>query len=415
LGLSTNSIFNYGKVRASYAEVGKDADPYLIGNYYSALLTPFNKVTSVRRSETIGTEDLRPERTKGVEFGIELAFINNRIRLDANYAIQNSIDQIIPLPTSRATGFTTYVINGGEIENRVVELSIDADIVKTGDFSWTTTVNWTRLRGEVKSMPEGVKVITFQPESPWVKQRIQPGGRPGDWYGWKLSRIEDPASEHYGRLVIAGGYPDVNNNYKGTALAEDDYIGNAFPDWEGGVNNALKYKNFEFSFLFTFRKGGYAFDINRRMRYGSAGGETPTGAETELRNRLVVFDGVVNTGTLEAPNWVENTQPVVIDPAYYSNSFRYRLASEFNGFQEASILRLQTVNLSYTLPKSLLSKTPFTNITATVSGNNLWMTSPFVGFDPEQSAYGPGSNVVGYVGTNIPATRSIYFGLNLTF
>lgn len=418
LGLATNSTFSYGKLRASYAEVGKDADPYMIGNYYAAISTPQRGVFSVRRSETIGTQNLKPERTKGFEFGAELAFINNRLRLDANYAIQNSVDQIVPLPTSRATGFTTYVINGGQIQNRVMELSIDADIVKSNNFSWTTTVNWTRLRGEVISMPEGVDVITFQPESPWVKQRIQPGGRPGDWYGWKLSRVDDPNSEYFGRLVIFNGYPDTNNNYKGGALAQDTYLGNAFPDWEGGVNNALSYKNFEFSFLFTFRKGGYAFDINRRMRYGAAASsiESPTGAETELRNRLVVFDGVVNTGTNEAPNWVENTQAVVIDPtSLYGNTFRYRLASEFNGFQEASFLRLQTVNLSYSVPQQALSKTPFTNARVTVSGNNLWMTSPFVGFDPEQSAYGSGSNVFGYVGTNIPATRSIYVGLNLTF
>src|SRR5690606_31163757 len=135
------------------------------------------------------------------------------------------------------------------------------------------------------------------------------------------------------------GYPDVNDNWKGTALAEDEYIGNAFPEWEGGWNNALRYKNVSLSFLFTFRKGGYAFDINRRMRYGSAGGEAPTGEETELRNRLVVFNGVTNTGTITEPVWIENEQAVVLDVAnFYSQAFRYRLASEFNGFQDASFL-----------------------------------------------------------------------------
>lgn len=416
LQLSSGRAFTYGKVRASYAEVGKDASPYMIGNYYSTL-AQFRGIAGVRRSETIGSENLRPERTKGLEFGAELAFLDSRVRLDVNYAIQNSVDQIVPIPTSNASGFTTYVANAGEIQNRVVELALDVDVLKRSDFTWTTTLNWTRLRGEVLSMPEGVDVITFQPQTPWVKQRIQTGGRPGDWYGWELSRVDDPNSEYYGRLVIgANGYPDVNDNWRGRPLAEDDLIGNAFPDWEGGVNNALAYKNFQFSFLFTFRKGGYAFDINRRMRYGSAGGEAPSGSETELRNRLVVFDGVINTGTVAEPNWVENELPVTLDVAnFYSQAFRYRLASEFNGFQEASVLRLQNVSLSYSLPKSLLSKTPFSNITASVTGNNLWMTSPFVGFDPEQSAYGVGSNVFGYVGTNIPATRSVYVGLNLTF
>lgn len=414
-GLSDNNILNFGKIRASYAEVGKDASPYLIGNYYSTS-TPFRGIAGVERDGTIGSETLKPERTKAYEFGVDLGFFGNRLRLDGTYAIQNSVDQIVPVPTSRATGFTSYVTNAGEIQNKVIELLLDADIVRTGDFRWNTTINWTRLRSEVVSMPEGVDVITFQPESPWVKQRIQEGGRPGDWYGWKLSRVNDPGSEYHGRLVIQNGYPDVNDNWKGQALAEDEYLGNAFPEWEGGWNNRFSYKNFDLSFLFTFRKGGYAFDINRRMRYGSAGGEAPTGAETDLRNKLVVFDGVTNTGTVDNPQWVENDQPVKIGvPELYSQAFRYRLASEFNGFQEASFIRLQNVSLSYSLPASLLETTPFSNITASVTGNNLWMTSPFVGFDPEQNAYGPGSNVYGYVGTNIPATRSIYFSLNLTF
>ncbi|WP_224997843.1 SusC/RagA family TonB-linked outer membrane protein [Cesiribacter sp. SM1] len=415
LGLGNNSILSFGKLRAAYAEVGKDASPYMIGNYYSTQ-TPFRGVAGVQRDLVIGSEDLKPERTKAYEFGVDLAFVDNRIRLDATYAIQNSVDQIVPIPTSRATGFTSYVANAGEIQNRVIELLLDGAVVRTENFGWNTMLNFTRLRSEVLSMPEGVDVITFQPETPWVKQRIQTGGRPGDWYGWELSRVEDPGSEFNGRLVIVDGYPNVNDQWKGTALSEDRYIGNAFPDWEAGWNNSLRYKGFNLSFLFTTRQGGYAFDINRRLRYGAAGGEAPTGSETDLRNRLVVFDGVTNIGTVDEPQWVENELAVPIGVSeLYSQAFRYRLAREFNGFQDASFIRLQNVSFSYTMPASLLERLPFTGITASVTGNNLWMTSPFIGFDPEQSAYGPGSNVYGYVGTNIPAIRSIYLSLNLTF
>ncbi|WP_194777238.1 SusC/RagA family TonB-linked outer membrane protein [Pararhodonellum marinum] len=412
---SSPKILSYGKVRASFAEVGKDANPFLIGNYYSTL-APFRGVVGVVRSPTIGSETLRPERTRGLEFGMDLGMFNNRLKLDLTYAIQSSVDQIVPIPVSRATGFTNFVINAGEIRNNIWELTADVAVVRNEKFQWNSILNWSRLRGRVVSLPDGLEQIVFQPETPWVKQRVQVGGRPGDWYGWPLSRVEDPSSPFFGELVIVNGYPDVNNNWNGTPLAEDSYIGNAFPDWEGGWNNSLRYKNFEFSFLFTFRKGGYVFDINRRLRYGQAGGEAPTGAETELRNRLVVFNGVTNTGSVEAPVWEPNTAEVPIGvSSLYGNAFRYRLASEFNGFQEASWLRLQNVALNYSLPGSLLSKTPFTQITASVTANNLWISTPFIGFDPEQSAYGPGSNVFGYVGTNVPATRSVFFGLNFTF
>jgi TonB-linked SusC/RagA family outer membrane protein len=415
LNLSSSKILSYGKLRGSFAEVGKDAAPFLIGNYYSTLV-PFRGIVGVARNGTIGAENLRPERTRGIEFGIDMGLFNNRLRIDANYAIQNSIDQIIPIPVSRATGFTNFVTNAGEIRNNIWELTADISLIQKKDFSWNSIFNWSRLRGKVLSLPEGLDQITFQPESPWVKQRVQVGGRPGDWYGWPLSRVEDQNSPFFGQLVIVNGYPDVNNNWRGVPLAEDSFIGNAFPDWEGGWNNAIRYKNLELSFLFTFRKGGYVFDINRRMRYGQAGGEAPSGAETELRNRLVVFNGVRNTGTIENPSWVPNDQPVPIGVStLYGQAFRYRLASEFNGFQEATWLRLQNVALNYTLPARWINKTPFNSITASVTGNNLWMTTPFIGFDPEQSAYGPGSNVFGYVGTNVPATRSVFFGLNFNF
>jgi len=415
LNLSSSKILSFGKIRGSFAEVGKDAAPYLIGNYYSTLV-PFRGIVGVARNTTIGAENLRPERTRGVEFGVDLGLFSNRLRLDVNYAVQTSIDQIVPIPVSRATGFTNFVINAGEIRNNIWELTADMDIIKKKDFTWNSMLNWSRLRGRVISLPEGLEQIVFQPETPWVKQRVQVGGRPGDWYGWPLSKVEDQSSPFFGDPVIVNGYPDVNNNWRGVPLAEDSFIGNAFPDWEGGWNNAIRYKSLELSFLFTFRKGGYVFDINRRLRYGQAGGEAPTGAETELRNKLVVFDGVVNTGTTESPVWAPNGQAVPIGVStLYGQSFRYRLASDFNGFQEASWLRLQNVSLNYTVPARLLAKTPFTQITASVTGNNLWVSTPFIGFDPEQSAFGAGSNVFGYVGTNVPATRSIFFGLNFNF
>ncbi|WP_202946871.1 TonB-dependent receptor domain-containing protein [Nitritalea halalkaliphila] len=333
LKLNSQRVLSYGKVRASFAEVGKDANPFLIGNYYSTL-APFRGVVGVVRNNTIGSEDLRPERTRGLEFGFDVGLFNNRLKLDVNYAIQTSIDQIVPIPVSRATGFTNFVINAGSIRNNIWEVVADATILQKGSFTWNSVLNWSRLRGRVLSLPDGLEEITFQPATPWVKQRIVPGGRPGDFFGWPLSRVDAPGSDADGRLIIINGYPDVNN---GRPLAEDSFIGNAFPDWEGGWTNVMRYKNLEFSFLFTFRKGGYVFDINRRLRYGQAGGEAPTGAETNLRNRLVVFDGVVNSGTAENPVWVENTQPVPIGVnELYGQAFRYRLASEFNGFQEAS-------------------------------------------------------------------------------
>lgn len=405
LGLQDNPIFNYGKLRASYAEVGKDADPYQIGVYYSTLAA-FNGVSGVRRDLRIGSESLRPERTKGFEFGGEFHFFKNRITLDANYAILNSIDQIVPVPISYASGYDIYLTNAGKIRNKSLEFLLTANVINNDKFKWDINANWSQTKGRVLSMPPGVSEIQFNPESPWVKQIIKTGGRPGDWYGWPYTRVTDASNQYNGQLVIgADGYPIIpqplSNNY---------LIGNAYPDWIGGLGSTLGYKGFTFSFMFNFRKGGDVFDIPKTNRF-SAG----IGAETEIRDVMVVFKGVKNTGTTDAPIYVPNDKQVLIDQNFYANSFPYKLAPENNGFQDASWIRLQNVSLSYDLPKTWLNKSFIKSASVSVTANNLWLSTSFIGFDPEASAYGSGSNSIGYVGTGVPSTRNIFVGLNVNF
>ncbi|MND45383.1 Ferric enterobactin receptor precursor [compost metagenome] len=402
--LKDNSVLSFGKFRASYAEVGKDADPYQIGVYYNTLQA-FNGVSGINRSTTIGSENLKPERTKGIEFGGEFRFFADRVTLDANYAIANSIDQIVPVPVSYASGYDVFVTNAGEIRNNSIELMLNANIINTSNFNWDVNANWSQTKGRVLSMPPGVNEITFNPESPWNKQIIKAGGRPGDWYGWPLMRVNDANSPYNGQLLIgADGYPIVPQ-----PLATSYLIGNAFPDWTGGLGSSLSYKGLTFSFLFNFRKGGYVNDISKWQRY-----TTGIGAETEMRNTMVVFTGARNTGTDANPVYVQNDMQVPIDQSFYNNAFRYRLSAENNGFQDGSWIRLQNVSLSYDLPKQWIGSV-VKSASFSVTANNLWLTTPFVGFDPESSTYGANSNAVGYVGTGIPATRNVYLALNVNF
>lgn len=403
LGVQDNPIFNYGKLRLSYAEVGKDADPYQIGEYYSTLQA-FSGVSGVRRDIKVGSESLRPERTKGLEFGGEFHFMKSKITLDANYAILNSIDQIVPVPISYASGFDIFVTNAGKIRNKSLEFLLTANIIDKKDFKWDINANWSSTKGRVLSMPPGVSEIQFNPETPWVKQIIKTGGRPGDWYGWPYLRVQD--GEYQGQLILdANGYPSTTQT-----LSNNYLVGNAYPDWTGGLGSTLKYKGITFSFLFNFRKGGDVFDIPRTQRY-----TTGIGAETSLRDAMVVFKGVKNVGTAAAPVYVPNDKPALIDQSFYNNSFAYRLSTENNGFQDASWVRLQNVALSYDLPSGWLNNKFVKSASISVTANNLWLSTPFNGFDPEASAYGAGSNSVGYVGTGIPPTRNIFVGLNVNF
>lgn len=405
LGLQDNPIFNFGKLRVSYAAVGKDTDPYQIGLYYQTVQA-FNGTSGIRQSTTIGDSNLLPERNSGPEFGGEFHFLRDRITLDANYAITYSTNQIVPVPVSYASGYSVYVTNSGKIRNNSLELLLNATVFNSDKFKWTANANWSSTKGRVLTMPPGISEIAFQPATPWVKEIIKTGGRPGDWYGWPYQRVSDPNSQYNGQLLIGSdGFPSVTSN-----LATNTLVGNAFPDWVGGLGSNFTYKNFTLSFQFNFRKGGDVFDISRYQRY-----ITGIGAETQLRNAAVVYKGVVNTGTAAAPVYAPNTKVVNITQSLFSNLYEYEVATENNGFQDASWIRLQNVGLSYSLPKSLLSRTFIKSATVSVTGNNLWVTTPFIGFDPESSTYGAASNAVGYVGTGIPATRSIFMALNVNF
>ena len=161
-------FLTYAKIRASYAEVGKDAPPYAVGIYYDEPLNfPFDDdVGGFSQDSGGGSNELKPERTAGLEFGAEFRFFQNRFGFDFTYYKQNSKDQIFSVPVPQSSGFSTFVLNAGEVENRGIEVLVNATPVKTPDFSWDINLNWSKVDGEVLSLPEGIDEIVF------CKQRI---------------------------------------------------------------------------------------------------------------------------------------------------------------------------------------------------------------------------------------------------
>lgn len=389
LGLASSGVFSYGKIRASYAQVGKDASAYSFGQYYeSATGFPFNAIGGFRKSTTVGSEDLTSERTASVEFGTELKFMNNRISLDATYYRALSNNQIVEVPVANTSGLSRYVTNAGEIRNSGIELLLSGTPVNSDKLTWEVALNWSKNRSKVLSMPEGISEIFFQDDR--IANKLVVGGSVGDLYGRPYKRDEN------GNLLIdAAGFPSWSDTYV--------KVGNALPDWMGGLTNTVTWKNLSLSFLIEVRQGGDVYDTGLRNRLRNG-----IDARTELRNVDVVFDGVTATGE-------QNTLAVRLDgDTYYRNESRYNGVSEIL-LQDASWVRLRSANLSYSLPKSMLAKTPISALAISASGTNLFLSTPFQGFDPEGNSYGSGSNQFGYTGLNIPATRSISLSLNATF
>ncbi|WP_460892524.1 SusC/RagA family TonB-linked outer membrane protein [Rufibacter soli] len=399
LGLSENKVFNFGKVRASWAQVGKDTRPYQVGTYYgSASGFPFGNRNGFVASTSVGDPNLRPEKTTSIEFGTELHFFQSRLTLDATYYKANSKDQIIPVPTSVTSGIVNYVTNAGEIQNTGLELLVSGTPLRLADFSWDVVVNWSTNESEVISITQAVPEIIFQDDR--IMNKLVVGGSAGDLYGRPFQR------DGQGRLIIgANGLPTLSplgaNGLPTTSTIPYVKVGNALPDWQGGITNTITYKGLSLSALIDIRQGGDVYDVSMRNRIRNG-----IDIRTENRYQQIIFKGVNASGE-------PNTVPVVLDENFYRNGNSFNDASDVL-LQDASWVRLRNAQLAYTLPNSLTGKTPFKLVRVSLTGNNLFLITPFEGFDPETPTYGSGSNALGYTGYGIPAVRSFTFGLNVT-
>ncbi len=389
LGLADNRFMNFGKIRASWAEVGKDTQPYRVGTYFgSAVGFPFGNRNGFVVSTTQGDPQLKPERTRSIEFGAELQFFQNRLSIDATYYRSNSFDQILAIPTSVTSGITNYTSNAGEIQNKGIELLVSGTPLRINDFRWDVIVNWSRNRSEVLSIHPAVSEITFQDDR--IVNRLVVGGSAGDLYGRVFQRDDQ------GRLIIGtNGLPTLS------PAAPLVKVGNALPDWQGGITNTIIWKGLSLTALIDVRQGGDVYDVSLRNRIRNG-----IDIRTENRYQQLIFNGVNANGE-------PNTIPVVLDENFYRNSGSYNDAADIL-LQDASWVRLRNAQLAYTLPASLIGRTPFKSVRVSITGNNLFLITPFEGFDPETPTYGSGSNSLGYTGYGIPAVRSYTFGLNVT-
>lgn len=391
-----NNILSFGKIRASYAQVGKDAPVYSNGPYYYSVSGfPFvtasgTTVPGFLRSGNYADPNLKPEMQKSFELGAELRFWQDRINLDLSWYRSKNIDQIIPVPISYTGGFSRYITNAGSLQNEGVEVELSATPVRTPDFRWNFVVNWFRNRSKVIAIKEGITEIPFYDEGRIVNKLVI-GGSAADLYGTAYRRNDK------GELLInAQGFPDYTPSFV--------KVGNALPDWIGSINNSFSYKNFTLSALLEYKKGGDVFDVT--MRNSIRNGVLKI---TENRYQQVIFPGE------KISDGKPNDIPVILDHNFYRNANLFNNIADVI-LQDASWLRLRNVTLSYELPKKIIDRTGFLKgaaVGATLTNILLW--TPYSGYDPGSTAFSAGYNVYGFTGSNIPNYSSVIFNLNLNF
>ncbi|MCE5321355.1 MAG: SusC/RagA family TonB-linked outer membrane protein [Bacteroidales bacterium] len=394
--LPKNKILSFGKVRASWATVGKDTNPY-------ATLPNLETVLSMgggyRNSWSGPNANLIPEKTKSWEVGADLRFLDGRIGMDFTYYNSRSENQILyDVRLTNTTGFILQTVNFGSVKNNGIEVTINATPVQTKNFSWTLQLNGSHNKGFVYDLPQGVSFL--------YTTEVQMG--PAKPAAINNSDFFALLGSHWQRTTDGQLILNESTGYPMTSTDVNQYAGNREPDFLIGLNNDISYKNFGLSLLFDTRIGG---DIYNATEWAAV--MAGTSKITENRTATKTFEGVVKKtdGTYQA-----FSKEVPLNEYYYKNIY----TNESNHFiTDVNWLRLRSLSLSYTLPESLLKKMDFIkSFQVSLSATNLFVLTNYKGFDPEVSAGGAGvggagSNGVDYCG--VPATRSFSLGLNIKF
>ncbi|WP_421813456.1 SusC/RagA family TonB-linked outer membrane protein [Flagellimonas sp.] len=388
----------FAKVRAAYAEVGNDTDPYRLRSFYQNE-RPFDGSTPIlTESSLIPNADLKPEITSSYEFGLDLRFFQSRMNFDLTYYDSSTKNQIINISTDIASGYSSQLINAGEVRNYGFEAIASFVPVLTDNFKWTSTFNFSANQSEVKDLG-GVNFTLTSANGAFIQARE--GGSISAIYGRGFQRVEDPNSEFFGQKIV---------NNQGIPVRTDDlvYQGDYAPDFTLGFQNTFRYKNVDFGFLLDTRQGGIV--VSRTKTIGSTSGqlmETLEGRETGI-----VAEGVVNTGTSENPVYVPNTTNV--DARTYNNRFYERDNVEAAKY-DASYTKLREVTLGYSFPKKITDRLPISNARLSLTGRNLllWTDNPH--FDPEVVGVSGGTLQPGIENMSYPSTRSFTFNLQVNF
>lgn len=403
---------SFGKLRLNYAQVGNSPGfDQLVDNYL--VLSPFNNLTTTNPT-TQKNPFLLPEKTGSIEGGLEMYFLGRRLGFDLALYKTNTTNQILPLPVSTATGYNVKIINAGEIQNSGIELALTATPVKTKNFKWDLTLNWSKNYNKVVSLLEGVNNLQLGSFQGGVTVNAMVGQPYGVIYGTGFVYADD------GQRLI----DPANGRYLRTATS-DQVIGNVNPDYAGGFLNNFTYKNWSLGFLIDYQVGGDVFSLD--MYYGLATGmyeETSylNDLGNPVRDPIVWVDpadkskgyaansgGFINEGV--NPDGKTNTTRIA---ASNYGSFGYSRLPNAAFVYDASYVKLRQVSLSYSLPSDILKKTFITGVTLTAVASNLWIIFKNMPHADPESGLGAG-NLQGYSTGSLPSTRDFSLNLKLTF
>lgn len=388
---------SFGKLRASASMVGSDTDPYQIYDTYE-FIPPFGNNPITQLSSTKFNKTLKPERTTEYETGIQLKFLNSRVGVDFTYYDRTTKDQIISLNLSSSTGFSNAIVNGGSVQNRGVEIGVDLNPIQLKNgFRWDIRANLARNRNkllnlDIEQYNTSLPVLLIGTDRRTQKVSV------AAYVGRPLGTIlgTDYVYNEQGQKIVGddGLYKITPNTVP---------IGNAYPDYTGGVSNSFSYKGIYLSALVDFQHGGEFFSYTNM--YGKGSGLLDITAANGVREKGIIAEGVTADG---------KKNEKVLDAATYFQNNEGKLLSKANLY-DASYVYLREVKVGYNLPEAWYKKIHAQNARLSLYGRNLWLIkSNAPNVDPS-NIINSSSNIQGIEGGALPPVRSYGVNLNVSF
>lgn len=335
------NIFSFAKIRAAFAQVGSDVDPYRVNLQYNTS-SAYGNNPSLAIGNQFRNGRIIPAKTNSFEIGTEVKFLQNRIGLDVAYYVNQNKNQILGVTLNGATGYTSNLINAGDLTNRGLEVSLSGTPVKAKNISWDLTLNFSKSKTIVNKITDQQTNVIFQ-TSTFFGNTLNL--REGEEWGYVLGRTWNRDAS--GNVIIAAsGLPTSSPN---------QFIGYARPKFSGGAFSSLRIFDFDLSFSLDYQKGGLFNSTTRAFNMGSGLSEETVGVNDKgIDWRLpVVQGGGYKFGGVLA-NGQPNTKYVDASTAFY-NGMQTGSGELF--MIDASYLKLREVRIGYSLPSALIAKT----------------------------------------------------------
>lgn len=406
-----SAVLDFLKVRGGWSEVGSDGDPYQLNTIYN-FETAFDGNPIQTSSGVKNNPNLKPEITRSTELGAELGLFGNRVHIDLALYNTNSINQILTINTSAASGYTSQLLNAGKINNKGLELQLDVIPVKLKDFKWNVGANYSINRGKVKVLDDEGLITNYTTGSSGTTQILASVGKAyGSLFGSVYKRDSN------GNIIVGtNGLPSAASKYQ--------VLGHYTPDWIGGITNSFTYKNIQLTALIDASIGGKIYSgTNRTGVYTGVLNSTLPGRDAahgglyySVQNGVkvqgsassytyedgIIVDGVTSDGS-------KNTTIVSAEDYYHS---LYNISEAF--IYKSSFVKLREIQLTYTLPKSFIAKIGLKEASVTAVGRNLFfLYKDAPNIDPEV-ALNTG-NAQGVESLSLPTTRTLGFNVSLKF